>query len=153
MKRILLITTIALMFLPLFSQPCGSCTKGQATKPAYTAPTARQIIVAPRRAHWISNDYYITYEWNKKPKIGHFILLVRAFDKDKKPVTNLDFTADAYMPSMKGAHDTGDVKMQLNKKNQYAVPVHFMMLGDWEIHLKVTLNGKQVGSAFIKLDI
>jgi len=141
------------MLLPLFSQHCGSCTKGNTSKPAYTAPTDKQVIAAPKKTHWISTNYYITYEWNKKPKIGHFVLLVRAFDKDKKPVTNLDFTADAYMPSMKGAHDTGDVKMQLNRKNQYAVPVHFMMLGDWEIHIKASLNGKMLGSAFIKLDI
>ena len=79
--------------------------------------------------------------------------MVNVYNKNKKQVNDLIVTADAYMPSMKGSHDTGDKKMQLNKKNQYAIPVYFMMLGDWEIELKFNKANKQIGNAFVKLDI
>ena len=155
-KYLILTVLIGSMILPLLSQHCGSCSSGSSTKlTAMTESNNRtgRVISAPKRNHKINDSYYITYEWNKNPKIGTYILMVNVFDSNKKRVTDLELTADAYMPSMKGSHDTGDKPMRLNKKNQYAIPVYFMMLGDWEIEVKLAKNGKQIGNAFVTLDI
>ncbi len=156
MKSLLLLTLIISSFLPLMAQHCGSCPSGTTTTMTAnkgTNSSAGKVISAPKRNHKIDNNYYITYEWNKSPKIGNYILLVNVFDNNKKRVTDLDLTADAYMPSMKGSHDTGDKPLRLNKKSQYAIPVHFMMLGDWEIELKLSKGEKKIGNAFVRLDI
>ena len=79
--------------------------------------------------------------------------MIRAFDKNRRPVTNLRLSANAYMPSMRGAHDTGDKPMQLNRSNRYAIPVNFMMLGDWEIEIKVNSGNSPLGKAYIRLNI
>jgi len=145
---------LGLIVLPLFSQHCGSCAAGKKASLAPASVTKEVTVLgAPKKAHWISKDHYVVYEWSKKPKIGTFILSVKVFDKAKKQITNMDITADAYMPSMKGSHDTGDKALKLNKKNDYAIPVYFMMLGDWEILLKFNLEGKHIASAAIRLDI
>ncbi len=156
MKSILITILIISCFLPLMAQHCGSCPSESTTK--LTASKSANIntgkvISAPKQRHNINDEYYITYEWNKNPKIGTYILLVNVFDKNKKRVSDLAMTADAYMPSMKGSHDTGDKPLRLNKKNQYAIPVYFMMLGDWEIELKLSKGDRKLGNAFVRLDI
>jgi len=154
MKKIIFLAIAALFLLPMLAQHCGSCTSGiQAKTTAVSSPKPNQIISGPKKVHWIDSDHYITYEWDKRPKIGTHILLVNVFNKNKARVTDLNITADAYMPSMKGSHDTGDLPLRLNKKNQYAIPVYFMMLGDWEIQLKLSRNNRRIGDAFVRLDI
>lgn len=153
MYKVIIALLIMMVALPLLSQHCGSCPGEMMAKNTYSTPSAKQIIPKAKANHWINDDYYVSYEWNKSPKIGTYILMVNVYNKNKKQVSDLIVTADAYMPSMKGSHDTGDKKMQLNKKNQYAIPVYFMMLGDWEIELKFNKANKQIGNAFVKLDI
>ncbi|MDP3113807.1 MAG: FixH family protein [Candidatus Cloacimonadaceae bacterium] len=154
MKKFIVIILAAWILMPLLAQHCGYCAKGLEAKSATVSQTdAKQVIPAAKKAHWIDKDHYVTYEWNKSPKIGSFLLLVNVFDKNKNRITHLNLTANAYMPSMKGSHDTGDKPMKLNKKNQYAIPVYFMMLGDWEIELKFNKDKRQIGNAFVQLDI
>ncbi len=154
MKKIILLTAIAWIALTLAAQHCGSCTsRTQAQTTNNSVQNPKSIIPGPKKAHWIDREHYVTYEWNKRPKIGTYILLVNVFDKDKKRVDNLILTADAYMPSMKGSHDTGDKAMKLNKKGQYVIPVYFMMLGDWEIELKFSKGNNRFANAYVKLDI
>lgn len=154
MKKLIILTVVAWFGFSLAAQHCGSCPSGMEAKTTnISVQNPKAIIPAPKKAHWIDKEHYITYEWNKSPKIGTYILLVNVFDKNKKRVDNLSLTADAYMPSMKGSHDTGDKAMRLNKKSQYAIPVYFMMLGDWEIELKFNKGNKQIANAFVKLDI
>jgi len=154
MKYLILIIS-SLIVLPLVAQGhCGSCSAYASPAPQKVAP-AKEVIAlgAARQAQWISSDYYLVYEWNKKPKIGTHILKVKIFDRGKKQVNNLTLTADAFMPSMKGAHDTGDKAMKLNKKNEFAIPVYFMMLGDWEILLKIKQGNKEIAQAAVRLKI
>ena len=106
-----------------------------------------------RRAHTLNDNYHITYQWDSRPRIGHHVLIVKLFNKDRQQVQDLDITADAYMPSMKGAHDTGDVPMKLNNNGDYLIPVHFMMLGDWEIELKFSSEGEELTRAYVQLDL
>lgn len=154
MKKLIIITLATMFLLPILAQHCGSCPSGMEAKTTTVAkPDANQVIPAAKKTHWIDKEHYVTYEWNKSPKIGSFILLVNVFDKSKNRLSNLNVTANAYMPSMKGSHDTGDKPMKLNKKSQYAIPVYFMMLGDWEIELKFNKSNRQIGSAYVQLDI
>lgn len=152
----LLLLTAFAVITPIAAEPCASCL----------VPTDRQVLDDPgferleshniaraNRAHWLNDDYYITYQWDKRPRIGHHVLIVKLYNKDKQQVQELSITADAYMPSMKGAHDTGDVAMRLNNRGDYLVPVHFMMLGDWEIELKFSRDDKELTRAYVQLDL
>ncbi|MDD4310542.1 MAG: FixH family protein [Candidatus Cloacimonetes bacterium] len=152
MKKILIITVIVILALPMLAQHCGGCTS-PAKELSVLGPTSKQVIAKPKAIHWIDSNYYLIYNWDKKPKIGNHILLVDVYNKNKQVVRDIQVTANAYMPSMKGSHDTGDKKMQLNKKQKYAIPVNFMMLGDWEIELKFSKGSTSLGKAFVKLDI
>ena len=67
--------------------------------------------------------------------MGMAILKVQLFDKDGKQVTGLEIIGQSDMPSMKGAHDSGEVAFKLNKKGDYLLPVNVVMPGDWEVLL------------------
>ena len=85
---------------------------------------------------WIGEDYYFTYRFVQPPKIGTAILRIELFANGGRKVTDLQVTGDSGMPSMSGAHDSGDVPFQLNKKGDYLLPVHIVMAGEWEMKLR-----------------
>lgn len=153
MNKIILVLAVILLAIPMLAQHCGSCPSQIEATTVSATSNASLAIAKAKTPHWLNKDYYVSYQWDKSPKIGNFVLLVNVFDKNKKPVKNLNVTANAYMPSMKGSHDTGDKKMQLNKKNQYAIPVYFMMLGEWEVELKFTQGKTLISSAIVKQNI
>jgi hypothetical protein len=84
---------------------------------------------------WIAEAYYFTYKFDKKPKLGTAILIVQLFDKAGTRVTSLGIAGMSGMPSMSGAHDSGEVPFQLNKKGDYLLPVNVVMPGEWEVKL------------------
>jgi hypothetical protein len=83
----------------------------------------------------IDDDYYFTYKFNKKPKLGTAILKVQLFDQKGIRVRNLDVVGMSDMPSMRGAHHSGEVPFKLNKKGDYLLPVNIVMPGEWEVKL------------------
>ncbi|HPS39201.1 MAG TPA: FixH family protein [Candidatus Cloacimonadota bacterium] len=153
MKKIILITLASVLLLPIVAEHCGSCPSGINAATVNTGNNSQSIVLAPGKTTWIDNNHYVVYSWDKSPKIGNRILLVKVFNKNKQIVNSLNVTANAYMPSMRGAHDTGHKAMKLNKKNQYAIPVNFMMLGKWEIELKFAKSGKSLGTALVRATI
>jgi len=90
----------------------------------------------------VGNGYYLIYGFDKKPKLGTVIMKVEVFSADGKKDTSFQLSADAGMPSMKGAHETGDRPFALSKKGDYLLPVSIVMPGDWEIRLTVSKDGK-----------
>ena len=48
------------------------------------------------------------------------------------------------MPSMRGAHGTGDRPFQISNKGDYLLPISIVMPGDWEIKLTVIKAGKVI---------
>ena len=90
----------------------------------------------------IGNGYYLIYGFDKKPKLGTVIMKVEVFTAEGKKDTSFQISADAGMPSMKGAHETGDRPFSLSKKGDYLLPISIVMPGDWEIRLTVSKNGK-----------
>ena len=101
----------------------------------------------------INDDYYFKYEFSAKPKIGMVILKIQVFDKDDKQVVPYKATGRSDMPSMRGAHDSGDVEFKMNRKNDYLLPVNLVMPGEWEIQVVFLLNDKAVYHGSIKFDV
>ena len=92
----------------------------------------------------VGNDYYLIYGFDKKPKLGTVIIKVEVFTTQGKKDTSLEVMADAGMPSMKGAHDSGDRPLKLSNKGDYLLPISIVMPGDWEIRLTVLKEGKVI---------
>jgi hypothetical protein len=93
------------------------------------------------------------YGFDKKPKLGTVIMKVEIFSKDGKKDTSFEATADAGMPSMKGAHETGDRPFSLSKKGDYLLPINIVMPGDWEVRLTLTKEGKVVFMGSYQFDV
>jgi hypothetical protein len=101
----------------------------------------------------INEAFYFKYEFSQKPKMGMVILKVQVFDKKNDQVVPFKATGRSDMPSMRGAHDSGDVEFRLNKKNDYLLPVNVVMPGDWEIRVVFLLNGLPVFHGSIRFDV
>ena len=101
----------------------------------------------------ITDDYFFKYEFNEKPRMGMAILKIQVFDKKGNQVVPFLIIGRSDMPSMRGAHDSGDVVFKLNKKNDYLLPVSIVMPGDWEVRVTMKLNGKPVFHGSIRFDV
>jgi hypothetical protein len=101
----------------------------------------------------VGSDYYLIYGFDKKPKLGAVILKVEIFTKEGKKDTSFEVKADAGMPSMKGAHDTGDRPLKLSQKGDYLGPISIVMPGDWEIRLTLAKEGKVIFRGSYQFDV
>jgi hypothetical protein len=97
---------------------------------------------APGKKVPVGSDLYLIYGFDKKPKLGTMIMKVEIFSKEGKKDTSFEVKADAGMPSMKGAHETGDQPFQLSQKGDYLLPINIVMPGGWEIRLTLLKAGK-----------
>jgi hypothetical protein len=91
----------------------------------------------------IGENYTFNYDFDKTPKMGTSILRIKLFDAKGRKATDLEIIGRYDMPSMQGAHASGDVAFKLNKKSVYLLPVNIVMPGEWEIRL-VFLKDKSV---------
>jgi YHS domain-containing protein len=94
-----------------------------------------QEMAGPKKKCWIGEDTYCVYRFVDPPKLGTAILKIEVFDKDGRRVTDLRIIGRSDMPSMSGAHDSGEVAFKLNKKGDYLLPVNIVMAGEWEVRL------------------
>jgi hypothetical protein len=101
----------------------------------------------------IGNGAYLIYGFDKKPKMGTVIMKVEVYTPDGKPDTSLEVLGDSGMPSMKGAHETGDQPFKLSRKGEYLLPVNIVMPGDWEIRLTIKKDGKVIFRGSHKFDV
>ncbi len=102
---------------------------------------------------WIGEVNYFTWEFDKPPKMGTAILIVKLYDKDGKQVTDLAITGRSDMPSMRGAHDSGEAAFKTNKAGTYLLPVDIVMPGDWEVLLTFSRNGIVIFRGRITFDV
>ncbi len=158
MRSIILTLTLLLVLLPLaIGAQCANCPTSQVAgnqQASSTQSSAKKyIFTSPKKLYSISDSHNISYKWQSKPKIGENILLLTVYTKAKKLSNDLTITANSYMPSMRGSHDTGPIKMKINKKQVYAIPVNLVMLGDWEVELQFAKGGKNIYTGYIRLDI
>jgi hypothetical protein len=89
-------------------------------------------------------DHYFTYGFAAQPKLGTAILRVEIFTRDGARDTSFVVKGDADMPSMRGAHATGDKEFSVSKKNVYLLPIQLVMPGDWEVRLTFLKSGAAV---------
>ena len=101
----------------------------------------------------IGNDSYLIYGFDKKPKMGMSIMKVEVYTPDGKRDTSLEILADSGMPSMRGAHETGDQSFKLSRKGEYLLPINIVMPGDWEIRLTIKKDGKVIFRGSYKFDV
>lgn len=124
---------------------------------AFPDRTAAQAVypTLPESGEKVSLDasHYFTYCFDKPPKIGMAIMRVAIFTRDGKQDTSFIVKGDADMPSMRGAHATGDREFSLSKKGVYLLPVRLVMPGDWEVRLTFLKNGKAVFRGAYLFDI
>ena len=123
----------------------GGSGTGQAVAFATMAGTGKKVP--------IGNGAYLIYEFDKKPKMGTVIMKVDVYTPDGKRDTSLEVLADSGMPSMRGAHETGDQPFKLSRKGDYLLPVNIMMPGEWEIRLSIKKGGKVIFRGSHKFDV
>ncbi len=133
----------------------GHTSDGPTASPASSAEQAPVFPPMPGLGEkvTINNDYYVLYDFDKKPKMGTVILKVSVYTKDGTKDTSLEVAADSGMPSMRGAHDTGDLPMQLSRKKEYLLPINIVMPGEWEIRITIKKSGKVIFRGSHRFDV
>lgn len=101
----------------------------------------------------IDADHYFIYSFDKKPQMGTVIMKVQVFDNAGKQDSSYDLTGDSGMPSMRGAHDSGEKPFKLNKKGDYLLPVDVVMPGDWEVRVQFYKDKKPVFLGRVTFDV
>jgi YtkA-like protein len=146
MKRLLLGALLA--FIPaVATPPFVDAATSSAAKVVY------QPLSKPGEKVTIDANYHFTYGFDKPPKIGVAIMRVEVFTRDGKRHTSFVVKGDADMPSMRGAHSTGDKDFSLSAKGVYLLPVRLVMPGDWEIRITFEKDGKALFRGAYLFDI
>jgi len=127
-------------------------TKHGAVVPAEQKPTY-PTMPGPGKKVPVGSDHYLIYGFDKKPKMGRVIMKVEVFTKDGNKDTSFEAKGDAGMPSMRGAHDTGDRSFQVSKNGDYLLPINIVMPGDWDIRLTLLKEGKVVFRGSYQFDV
>jgi len=116
--------------------------------PAWPLPAAQpakiEMAALPRPGRKIplGTGHYFTYGFVKSPKVGTAVMRVEIFTLADARDHSFVVKGDADMPSMRGAHSTGDKTFAVSAKGIYLLPVHIAMPGDWEIKLTIEKDGK-----------
>jgi hypothetical protein len=114
---------------------------------ATTSPSAQPVyqpLPKPGEKVPIDTDKYFIYGFDKQPKLGMAIMRVEVFTLKGKRDTSFVVRGDADMPSMRGAHSSGNKDFSLSAKGTYLLPVRLVMPGDWEIRFTFVKKGKAV---------
>ena len=111
------------------------------------------VMPEPGKKVQLGNGNYFIYKFGKQPKLGMVIIKVEVFDSKDKKDTSMEITGDAGMPSMRGAHDTGDRPFALSNKGAYLLPVNIVMPGEWEIKFTIKKAGKVIFRGSHRFDV
>lgn len=144
---------LATVAAPLsLAQPAASCCSSPGLTPQGQEMVFQDLPKAGKKC-WIGEVNYFTWEFDKTPKMGTSILIIKLYDKDGRQVSDLAITGRSDMPSMRGAHDSGEVDFKTNKAGNYLLPVNVVMPGDWEVRLTFSRNGIVVFRGRIAFDV
>jgi hypothetical protein len=141
--KIFLFCALSIFTLAVVSPPVVS----SATKVVY------QQLKKPGEKIPLTAGSYFIYGFEKQPKLGTAIMKVEIFTRDGKRDTSFVVKGDADMPSMRGAHSSGDKDFSLSSKGVYLIPVRLVMPGDWEIRFTFLKNGKELFRGAYLFDI
>ncbi len=133
----------------------GSATKAghHGTAMTSSAKAEYPTMAGPGKKVAIGGDRFLIYSFDKKPKLGTLIMKVQIVDAKGVKDTSFDVKADAGMPSMKGAHETGERPFALSKKGDYLLPINIVMPGDWEVRLTILKEGKALFRGSYQFDV
>jgi YHS domain-containing protein len=92
----------------------------------------------------LDGDHYFTYGFTAPPKLGSAIMKVDIFTGDGRRDTAFRVSGDLDMPSMRGAHSTGNRDFAVSAKGFYLLPVRLVMPGDWEMRLMFEKDGASI---------
>ena len=109
-----------------------------------SAAVVYQPLPKPGEKIPLDGDYYFTYGFSTQPKLGTAIMRVDIFNRAGKRDTSFVVKGDADMPSMRGAHASGDQNFSLSAKGVYLLPVRLVMPGDWEVRFTFMKQDKVV---------
>lgn len=162
-RPVILLFLLALAALPVLGQhDCANCPSAKAaTCCSGTAAAAENPVIAKLawnalpgygKKAWIGQDYYFTYSFAKKPKMGPAVLKLQMFAKNGKKENGWEIAGKSGMPSMSGAHDA-EAAFKQNKKGDYLLPVNFVMPGEWEIKLTFKKDGKILYLGSFRLNV
>lgn len=98
----------------------------------------------------INDNTSFDYSFVDPPKVGDVIMKVSVTDQEKR---QLKVFAQYDMPSMRGHHASGKVEFKRNQTQDYVLPIHFAMPGDWEIILIFEEDGKELHKERVNLNI
>ena len=147
---------VSLLWLPLYAGSQGhKSMHGDVSKTPSGAEQTPSFpsMPGPGKKVTIGNDYYFNYGFDKKPKLGTMIMKVEIFAKDGKKDTSLEVKADSGMPSMKGAHESGDRSFKLSKKGDYLLPIDIVMPRGWEVRFSFLKDGKVIFRGSYQFDV
>lgn len=151
--------SVLLAVLALASAPGSHFTQAIARETIAGCAEAKEAAPAPvalpgaGEKCWIGKEYYFIYSFDKKPKMGTVILKIQVFDQAGKRDTSMEITGNSGMPSMRGAHDSGDVSFQLNKRGDYLLPINIVMPGEWEVTLHFLKDKKPIYSGSFRFHV
>jgi len=111
------------------------------------------VMPGPGKKVQLGDGNYLIYKFDKQPKLGTVIIKVEIFNSNDNKDTSMEITCDAGMPSMRGAHDTGDRPFALSNKGAYLLPVNIVMPGEWEIKLTIKKAGKVIFRGSHRFDV
>lgn len=111
------------------------------------------VMPGPGKKVQLGDGNYLIYNFDKQPKLGTLIIKVEIFNSSDKKDTSMEITGSAGMPSMRGAHDTGDRPFALSNKGAYLLPVNIVMPGKWEIKLTIKRAGKVIFRGSHRFDV
>jgi hypothetical protein len=137
MRMLTLFVALALILCQV-SLPPGAAANPIAAKNRY------QILPKSGVKIPLGPKHYFTYGFAKAPKLGTAIMRVEIFTRDGLRDTSFVVKGDADMPSMRGAHSSGNQNFSLSAKGVYLLPVRLVMPGDWEVCFTFEKDGRAV---------
>ncbi len=151
-KAVLTLLILTVAAATAAAQPAGSCCSSPGLTPGGQEPVFQDLPKSGRKC-WIGEVNYFTWEFDKTPKMGMAVLIVKLYDKDGRRVSDLAITGRSDMPSMRGGHDSGEVAFKTNKAGDYLLPVNVVMPGDWEVLLTFSRNGIVIFRGRLAFDV
>ena len=147
-----LIVIIAIASWAISSSTLQNCRLFSTSEVLSADKSAVPVLKAGQKT-WIGEDYYFIYEFDKKPQMGTIIMKIQVFTKGGKQDSSLEITGSADMPSMKGAHSSGEQLFKMNKKGDYLLPVNVVMPGDWEVVLNFLKDKKPIYTGSVRFNV
>ena len=128
-----------MLVLTLLGACGGGCLEGR--QPPEAAHKVFTTLPNPGQKIPLDSDTYFTYGFTKPPKVGMAVMRVEVFRRGGVRDTSYTVKGDLDMPSMRGAHSSGDKPFSCSKKGVYLLPVSLVMPGDWELRLTFEKTG------------